>query len=210
MPKFVYMNLEVLESLDKRQFSSGMAEIIKHGLIRDPLFFQWILSNVKNILKRDKKTIEEMIYQSCLIKKDVVERDPKEKGERALLNFGHTIGHAIEKLSDFRLLHGECVSIGMTAACWISSELGSISKEECSRVTETFRQFGLPVSTQHLSETDIFHVTKSDKKMDAGKIKFILLKEIGNAYIDSNLEESQIRNGISFILNDTESRREEE
>ncbi len=209
-PKLVYMNLSLLKTLPKEQFASGMGEILKHGLIKSAPYFSWLQENRNQIAALASDTIEEMIYQSCLIKKDVVERDPKEKGERALLNFGHTIGHAIEKLSDFRLLHGECVSIGMTAACWISSELGSISKEECSRVTETFRQFGLPVSTQHLSETDIFHVTKSDKKMDAGKIKFILLKEIGNAYIDSNLEESQIRNGISFILNDTESRREEE
>lgn len=209
-PKLVYMNLSLLKTLPKNQFVSGMGEILKHGLIKSADYFSWLRENKNQIIDLSPDILEEMIYQSCLIKRDVVERDPKEKGERALLNFGHTIGHAIEKLSDFRLLHGECVSIGMTAACWISNRLGHISKEECHRIIEAFRQFGLPVSTQHLSGEEIFRVSKSDKKMDAGKIRFILLKKIGSAYIHPDLEEEQILDGITFVLNDAESGREEE
>ncbi len=200
MPKFVYMNLEVLESLDKRQFSSGMAEIIKHGLIRDPLFFQWILSNVKNILKRDKKTIEEMIYKSCLIKKEIVERDPTEQGERALLNFGHTIGHAIEKTKNFQMLHGECVALGSVAAAYISMERELLKKEEYENIKYIFESFSLPICTRNISPEEIVEITKSDKKMEGGVVKFILLEKIGKAIIDKSVKEEEMLKGMKEIL----------
>ena len=194
------MNLEVLESLDKRQFSSGMAEIIKHGLIRDPLFFQWILSNVKNILKRDKKTIEEMIYKSCLIKKEIVERDPTEQGERALLNFGHTIGHAIEKTKNFQMLHGECVALGSVAAAYISLERKLLKKEEYENIKYIFESFSLPICTRNISPEEIVEITKSDKKMEGGVVKFILLEKMGKAVIDKSVKEEEMLKGMKEIL----------
>ena len=118
-PKLVYMNLSVLHSLPGKQIVSGMGEIIKHGLIKDASYFEWLIAHEKEIWALDPEILEEMIYISCNIKRDVVERDPKEQGERALLNFGHTIGHAIEKLSDFSLYHGECVGLGIVAASLI-------------------------------------------------------------------------------------------
>ena len=123
-PKLVYMNLNVLKTLPKDQLISGFGEILKHGLIRNHDYFLWMNEHEKEILALDYNTLEEMVYQSCLIKRDVVERDPKEKGERALLNFGHTIGHAVEKLSDFGLSHGVCVGLGMVAASYISCQQG--------------------------------------------------------------------------------------
>ena len=119
-PKLVYMNISVLKSLSDRLFNSGFGEIIKHGLIKDAAYYKWLRDNISNIKSRDLDALEQMIYVSCNIKREVVEKDPKEKGDRALLNYGHTLGHAIEKLMDFKLYHGECVTLGMIAALRIS------------------------------------------------------------------------------------------
>ena len=115
-PKLVYMNISVLKSLSDRLFNSGFGEIIKHGLIKDAAYYEWLRDNISNIKSRNSDALEQMIYVSCNIKREVVEKDPKEKGDRALLNYGHTLGHAIEKLMDFKLYHGECVTLGMIAA----------------------------------------------------------------------------------------------
>lgn len=199
-PKLVYMNLSLLNTLPKQQFISGMGEILKHGLIKSSLYFNWLRENDTHIMSLEPEFLEEMVYQSCLIKRNVVERDPKEKGERALLNFGHTIGHAIEKLADFQLFHGHCVGIGMAAASRISRDLGHITNEECTMILETLKHFGLPASTDNMSAEDVLAVTKSDKKMIAGRVKFILLESIGSAYINPNLSEEQILCGISSVL----------
>lgn len=199
-PKLVYMNLSLLSSLPKEQFVSGMGEILKHGLIRSAEYFSWIRERKERILALDPPVLEEMIAKSCQIKKEIVERDPKEKGERALLNFGHTVGHAIEKLSGFSLSHGECVSIGMAAACRMSRDFGQLSGEACEQAIETLSQFGLPVSASGLSAEDILSASKSDKKMISGKIKFILLRSVGDAYINPDLCDAQILSGISSVL----------
>jgi 3-dehydroquinate synthase len=141
-----------------------------------------------------------MIYRSCLIKKEVVERDPKEKGERALLNFGHTIGHSVEKLKDFALLHGECVCIGMAAAAYISFKRGNISQIEYEDILTTMRCFKQPINTSGLSAQTVYEVTKSDKKMDLDKIKFILLQKIGQAIIDTSVTKEEMLEGIHSIM----------
>lgn len=209
-PKFVYMNLSLLKTLPKEQFISGMGEIIKHGLIKSSEYFNWLKEHADAIQNLQPDILEEMIYRSCRIKQDVVERDPKEKGERALLNFGHTIGHAIERLSDFQLFHGQCVALGIAAACQMSRDLGQISDEECNDILSVLTCFGLPISICHLSAKDILAVSKSDKKMTAGKIKFILLESVGNAYSNTDITDEQIMSGISYILERSDSRREEE
>lgn len=203
-PKLVYMNLSLLKTLPREQFISGMGEILKHGLIKSKSYFSWMQEHYKEIMQLDAEALEEMVYQSCLIKRDVVERDPKEKGERALLNFGHTIGHAVEKLSDFSLFHGQCVGIGMTAAAKLSCEMGHITEEEYTEIIQTFRYFGLPISVKGLSAEEILAVTKSDKKMVAGKVKFILLKSVGEAYINPDLSDEQILFGIYSVLEEKE------
>lgn len=199
-PKLVYMNLSLLNTLPKDQFISGMGEVLKHGLIKNKIYFSWMQDNHGEIMKLNPEFVEEMVYQSCLIKRDVVERDPKEKGERALLNFGHTIGHAIEKSAGFSLYHGQCVGIGMAAAGFLSWKLGHITKEEYKDITDTLQHFGLPTKAEGLKAEDILAVSKSDKKMIAGKIKFILLSSLGNAYINSDLTDEQILQGINSVL----------
>ena len=192
-PKLVYMNLNVLKTLPKDQLVSGFGEILKHGLIRNHDYFLWMNAYEKEILALDYNTLEEMVYQSCLIKRDVVERDPKEKGERALLNFGHTLGHAIEKLKDFTWLHGECVSVGCCLAAEISCIKGNISKEEVDDIKGVFEAFEMNGDISELSADDIVKTTKSDKKMVGDKIKFVLLRSVGDAYIDMSVTDDEMK-----------------
>lgn len=198
-PKLVYMNLDVLKTLPKDQLVSGFGEILKHGLIKNFHYFTWMNEHYNEILALDYQTLEEMIYESCIIKRDVVERDPKEKGERALLNFGHTIGHAVEKLSNFGLSHGVCVGLGMVSASYLSFKQGKITAEELSFIEDTLKKFGLKTRLNTLQAEDILAATKLDKKMVGSQIKFILLDHPGNAYIYRLLTDEQILEGIRYL-----------
>ena len=200
-PKLVYMNMSVLKSLSKRLFNSGFGEIIKHGLIKDKEYYNWLKDNADRIKALDSDALEHMIYVSCNIKREVVENDPKEKGERALLNFGHTLGHAIEKLMNFTLYHGECVTLGMIAALRISVNRGYISQKEYEDVLDMFKLYEFPVTVSGINADDVVKVSKSDKKMDAGKIKFILLNSIGNAYIDYDVSDIEMKDALKSVLN---------
>ena len=200
MPSLVYMNLSALKTLPERQFASGMAEILKHGLIRNEAYYQWLLKNREEIWERRYEALLPMIAESCRIKRAVVEADPTEQGERALLNFGHTLGHAVEKLKDFQLLHGECVAIGMVAASWIALQRGLLTKEELRRVTEGLEAFSLPASTEGLEAERVVEITRSDKKMEAGSIKFVLLQGIGKAFVDRTVTGEELLFAAEQIL----------
>lgn len=200
MPHLVYMNLSVLKDLDDRQYASGMAEILKHGLIKRASYYEWLITNFIEINERDMETIETMIYESCLIKKAVVEKDPTEKGERALLNFGHTIGHAVEKYKNFSMLHGECVALGCVAAAYISWKREMLSEEEYYEIRDMFVPFALPISIEAIDAKAVLQLTKSDKKMEHGKIKFILLKKIGKAVIDNTVTEDEMYAALQEII----------
>lgn len=199
MPRLVYMNLSVLKTLDDRQFFSGFAEVMKHGLIKDAMFYEWLISNMYEICERDLNTLEEMIMKSCTIKKAVVEKDPTEQGDRALLNFGHTIGHAIEKAKDFELYHGECVALGSVCAAYISWKRDLISMEEYYEIRDMFVPFYLPITIDNINPEEIVALTKSDKKMEGGSIKFILLKKVGKAVIERNVTEEEILAAVKEI-----------
>ena len=198
-PALVYNNLEALKTLPEREYLSGMGEIIKHGLIRDASYYQWLKEHNRQIRNLDPDTLETMIEISDRIKREVVERDPKEKGERAHLNFGHTIGHAIEKLSDFSLLHGECVAIGMTAAAWLSQKKGMLTEAECLDIKQCISDFGLPVSNPQIDPALIAQTTLLDKKMDSGVVKFILLDGIGKAVINREITLADMEQAVKFL-----------
>ena len=200
MPKLVYMNMEVFETLPGKQFSNGMGEVIKHGLIKDEKYYRFLKSEYNSVIDKDFEALTSMIETSCNIKREVVEKDPKEKGERALLNFGHTIGHAIEKLSDFSLLHGECVSLGIVAASYISMKKGYLTAENVADIEALLKLYGLPVRVKGYDASEVLSATKNDKKMVGNKIKFILLKNIGEAFIDTALEDSDILEGINYVV----------
>ena len=201
MPTLVYINTSVLNTLPEKQFSSGMAEVVKHGLIRNKIYYKWLRDNFKKINDKDPETLEIMIYESCKVKKAVVENDPKEKGERAVLNFGHTIGHAIEKLSDFSLFHGQCVAKGCVCAAYISYKRGYIKIEDYMQIVDTFEEFMLDTSIdRNIPVESIIDTTKSDKKMVGDKIKFVTLHGIGNAYIDMDVTDEEMLYAIANTM----------
>ena len=199
MPRLVYMNVSVLKTLDERQYFSGFAEIMKHGLIRDQLFYEWLLEHMYEICDREPSILEEMVIKSSSIKKMIVEKDPTEKGERALLNFGHTIGHAIEKARNFELLHGECVALGCVAAAYISWKHQLLTMDEYYEIRDMFVPFNLPISVEGINPEEILALTRSDKKMSGGQIKFILLKKVGKAVIDTTVTGEDILNAVKEI-----------
>ena len=208
MPKLVYMNISVLKELDDRQFYAGFAEVMKHGLIKDAGFYEWLLDHMYEIHDRDPEVLEEMVMRSCTVKKLVVEKDPKEQGDRALLNFGHTIGHAIEKAMNFEMQHGECISLGMVAAAYISWKHNWLSMDEYYEVRDMFVPFNLPISIDSIDPEEILRLTKSDKKMKAGQIKFILLKKVGKAVIDMTVTDEEILEAIREIYFSDEDAKE--
>lgn len=199
-PKLVYMNISTLESLDMKQYYAGYGEILKHGLIKDLEYYVWILENLAEIYIQEPEVLEEVIYRSCLIKRQVVEEDPTEKNQRALLNFGHTLGHAIEKLKNFQLLHGECVALGMVAASYISWKRNMIEQDEFLELRDMMVAFRLPISLENLKKEDVVAATKLDKKMDGNHIKFILLDGIGNAVIDTTVTDEEMMEAVEYMI----------
>lgn len=199
MPVLVYMNLGTLSTLEDRQYFSGFAEVMKHGLIRDGAFYEWLIQNMYEICERDLDVLEEMLIRSCSVKKAVVEKDPTEQGDRALLNFGHTIGHAIEKARNFELYHGECVALGAVAAAYISWKRELLSMEEYYEIRDMFVPFNLPITVEGIDPEEILRLTKSDKKMESGRIRFVLLKKIGKAIIDNTVTDEEILAAVNEI-----------
>lgn len=199
-PRMVYMNFSVLKSLPSQEFACGMGEVLKTGLICDGDFYHFVCENSQAVSSLDFSVLSKMVRTCCRIKAGVVKRDPKEQGERALLNLGHTVGHAVEKLMDFRLLHGQCVGIGLIAAAYISMKRGLLSKEEYETVRKGCSLYGLPLSVKGLSPEDILTATKKDKKMENGSIKFILMDGIGKSFIDKSVTDEELLEGIQEII----------
>ena len=205
MPKLVYMNLSVLNSLPDRQFFSGFAEVMKSALIKDSIYYEWLIDNMYEICGKDMEVLEELVVRCTNIKRMVVEKDPTEKGDRALLNLGHTIGHAIEKYMNFEMYHGECVALGCVCAAYISWKKEMLSMEEYYEIRDMFVPFNLPISIDNIDVQEVLKLTKSDKKMDSGTLKFILLKKIGKAVIDTTVTDDEIIAALNEINFDEEN-----
>ena len=199
MPRLVYMNLNVLKTLPDRQFACGMGEIIKHGLIQDSDYLEKLSTYQREIREKNYAALLWMVAGSCKVKRHVVEEDPTEQGIRAWLNFGHTIGHSVEKLKDFTLCHGECVAIGCAAAAWMSWKRGLISEKEKEAAEQLLLDYQLPVSVKGLKPEDVVKTTKLDKKMDAGKVKFVLLKKIGEAFVTRDVEDEELLRASRYV-----------
>ncbi len=200
MPALVYTNVSTLKTLPPVQYSSGMGEIIKHGLIRDIGYYEWLGANRDQILRKDEAACMAMIRRSDEIKQQIVEADPTEKGERALLNLGHTLGHAIEKMADFTLPHGHCVGLGLLAAAEISRARRWIGEEDIIRLKNLLMDYDIPVSVSGQDADAVLAATKNDKKMDGGKIRFILLRSVGDAVIDKTVTDDEMRAALNTIL----------
>lgn len=198
-PILVYIAANCLQTLPERELASGMAEVIKHGLIRDKSYYAWIKEHREELLKRETKALLQAVKVSDEIKKAVVEEDPKEEGIRGILNFGHTLGHAIEKEMNFKLSHGACVGLGCLTAFHIGVERGNVTEDERRDLEELLTYFKLPIKLRDLDYKNIIKLTKNDKKMEAGSLKFILLAEIGNAYIDRTVSEEEMKRALESI-----------
>ena len=179
-PGFVICDNRLLKTLPKRELLSGFAEIIKHAAIEDADYFTYLEENCDKALALDHDVIEKIVYDSVIIKSEVVNRDEQEKGERRKLNFGHTFGHAIEKT--FKIPHGEAVSLGMVLAGLLSARKGLLDIETANRITDLLRQYGLPVDID-FDRNKILEALDKDKKRKGDNIHFVLLEDIGKSVI---------------------------
>lgn len=199
-PRLVYMNLNTLKTLPEREFICGMGEVLKTGLICDGEFFRLVCREQEKIRNLDSEILASVVRRCCEIKAGVVERDPKEQGERALLNLGHTIGHAVEKLKSFTLGHGQCIGIGLHAAAFLSKERGLLTEEEYKEILLGLKDYKLPLKAEGLQAEKVLAATKKDKKMEQGQIKFILMNGIGKSFIDKTVTDEELLQVIKEIL----------
>ncbi|MCK5869294.1 3-dehydroquinate synthase [Methylococcaceae bacterium HT1] len=193
-PQCVIIDVNVLQTLDDRQFSAGLAEVIKYGLIRDAEFFTWIEDNIEKILSRDEEALTIIIEQSCRNKAEIVASDERESGIRAILNLGHTFGHAIETGMGYgRYLHGEAVAIGTCQAADLSKRLGWLDEADVKRIVTLFKKAGLPTQPPtDLSAQEFIKLMAVDKKNADGDIRLILLKKIGEASLPISVDKTAL------------------
>ena len=183
-PAQVVIDTATLATLPEREFRSGLAEVVKYGLIYDSAFLKWLEGNLDRLVARDAAALTHAIQRSCSIKAAIVAQDERENGIRAWLNLGHTFGHAIEAGMGYGAwLHGEAVAAGMVVAAALSAQLGHISQADAGYVKALIESAGLPVSLPKLGAARYFDLMRVDKKADAGMIRYVLLKSLGAAFV---------------------------
>ncbi len=202
-PKAVILDTDTLKSLPLRELRSGLAEVIKYGIISDSSFFYQTQDNLPAILKRESAALERAIARSCEIKGAVVSADETEQGLRAILNFGHTVGHALETATRYRRYrHGEAISIGMVSACLVGEELGITPAEVTSQVVSCLNAAGLPtVFPADVSLDEIHRGMLLDKKTVSGKLKFVLAESVGTVTVVSDIDASAVTSALNRHLN---------
>ena len=192
-PKLVLADIATLDTLPERELKAGLAEVIKYGLIRDLEFFVWLEANIEKLLALDQEALAYAVHRSCANKAEVVAADERESGERALLNLGHTFGHAIEAgLGYGEWLHGEAVAAGTLIAAELSCQLGWLSAGAVLRIERLFVRAGLPVFGAPLGAARYLELMRHDKKVEDGKMRLVLLQEIGKAVMSDIATEAQI------------------
>lgn len=193
-PAQVLINTSVLSSLPAREFAAGMAEVIKYGLISDAAFFNWLAQNQQEITAQDPATLAYMIKHCCQMKADIVSRDETEQGERALLNLGHTFGHAIEAWLGYgEWLHGEAVAVGMVMAAKVAVSRGALTAEQLNQICDVLRAFQLPVTPPaNMKIADFMPFMKTDKKVRNGSMRFILPTAFGRTDVVDDVSEAEL------------------
>ena len=201
-PCFVLSDVETLVTLPRRELTSGWAEAIKHGLILDRELFEKFESDSEHITSLNPDVATDIIRRSVAIKAGVVSTDEKEtKGVRILLNYGHTIGHALESTSGYsKFLHGEAVSVGMMGAAEIGCLVGSLTEQDVSRQRSALIKYGLPVNLESVDADEMLQAMKSDKKTSGGAIRWVLLDGIGKAETNHNVPEDYVRDALSKLI----------
>jgi 3-dehydroquinate synthase len=198
-PRCVIADTTTLNTLDDRQLSAGIAEVIKYGLIRDTGFLEWLEQNMARLMARDAEALSYAIQRSCANKADVVAEDELEGGVRALLNLGHTFGHAIEAGMGYgKWLHGEAVATGMLMAADLSRRAGWITADDVHRVSALLKQAGLPVNPPaELGVEDYLDIMKVDKKVKQGRIRLVLLRELGDAFVCDDYSQEMLEQTLT-------------
>jgi 3-dehydroquinate synthase len=192
-PAAVFADTNTLNTLPDRELRAGLAEVIKYGLIVDRDFFDWLEANAASLLAREPAALAHAIRRSCEIKAEIVGRDEREQGERALLNLGHTFGHAIESATNYATwLHGEAVGAGMLLAAEMSQRLGWVSAADVGRVERILQRFGLPIDVSSLPADTLAEKMKIDKKVAAGRIRLVLLKAIGKSVVTGDYADAAL------------------
>ena len=197
-PLAVIADVATLDSLPERELRAGIAEVIKHGFILDAAFVAWLEANIDKLLARDRAALEHAVRRSCELKAQVVAADERESGLRAILNFGHTFGHAIEAGAGYgEWLHGEAVAAGMVMAAELSQRAGTLRREDAERVKALIARAGLPVRGPKLPVARYLELMQIDKKAAGGKMRFVLLEGIGRAALRGDLSADTVRASIA-------------
>jgi 3-dehydroquinate synthase len=194
-PKLVLADTDTLRTLPERELRSGFAEVIKHGAIRDAEFFEWLEREYKRVLALDPQAVTRVVRRCCEIKAAVVSADERESGLRALLNFGHTLGHAMETLSDYSgLLHGEAISMGMCCGARLSVRRAGLNEAEARRLRDLIAASGLPTRLGKAFKLgELLEAARLDKKARDGKLRFVLLKHLGEAFISDVVTDADLK-----------------
>ena len=194
-PQCVICDSIFLATLEATEISAGLAEIIKYGLIFDSEFFQWLQKNMQQILSNDRAAVDYVIQRSCAIKAEIVAQDEKEQSVRALLNFGHTFGHAIEKLTGYgNWTHGDAVAVGMVLAARLSENMSLITPEDDQNIEKILTAANLPISLPSIAPTALLAAMQSDKKVKDRNIQLVLLKNIGEAFLTADYSQEDLVN----------------
>ena len=192
-PEMVIADTNTLLSLSEEELANGLAEVIKSAAIRDGRFFSFLEENMEKIKSFNVNSLEEIVFQAVSIKATVVAEDELDMGLRHILNYGHTIGHAVEAVSDFRIKHGNAVAIGMVAAARLSHRLGMLGEGEVKKLRQLVTRAGLPAEIPDLGIEEIMQAMQHDKKVREGRVEFVLLKSIGNTVVTDDVSPSLIR-----------------
>jgi len=196
-PRAVISDVATLDSLPERELRSGIAEVIKHGLALDAAFVEWLESSIEKILKKDRAALVHAVRRSCELKARIVAQDEREAGARALLNLGHTFGHAIEAGTGYGAwLHGEAIAAGMVMAAELSLLMGHLKKTEVSRVRDLLKRAGLPVRGPALAPERLMELMALDKKAAKGQTRFVVLEAIGRAALRADVDDAAVRQAV--------------
>lgn len=195
-PRLTISDISTLGTLNTRELSNGLSEIIKHGLILDGEFFTYLETNMDKIKALDEQALEYVITRSAELKAGVVEKDELDLGLRNILNCGHTVGHAVESVSGLKMWHGEAVAVGLMVEARISNELGKMEDDELQRLEDILKKAGLPTRMPELAPERVLEAMQHDKKVVEGKVRFVLPERIGEAFIIDDVSASIIKEAL--------------
>lgn len=199
-PKAVFIDIDTIKTLPERELRCGLGEVVKYGIISDEKFFEYLELNVKKILSRDVEVLTSIIKRACEIKADVVSKDEKESGLRRILNFGHTIAHAVEQVTNYeKYRHGEAVAVGMLGAALISYAMGKITFNDVARLKDLLDRLGLITRCADCDVEEMYALTFRDKKIIDGKINWVLMENFGKVFVTDEVAEVEIKKALKIL-----------